>query len=161
MDGGGSDILFPGELRAMFDTGHLDDACEAYDALVDWPAHPRLNPVAGIGVVLTAEGARVACLDLDRVVSPDRAIDTRAETIVERCDSWTAEFERHGAAHLRTRHGGPRTQGRSDRGLRGRSVYRHHRYQCRTPRIGSASSNPTSITSCGLIGSILLSLHSS
>jgi len=56
------------------------DAVEAYHALGD--------TVAGIGVVLAAD-ARVSCIDLDRVINADGELDTRAATIVERCDSWT------------------------------------------------------------------------
>src|SRR5215831_6809971 len=56
----------------------FDDACEAYAALAD---------VAGIGVVLT-RAAGISCIDLDRViVGPE--LDIRAETIIDRCDSWT------------------------------------------------------------------------
>jgi hypothetical protein len=39
-------------------------------------------------VVLT-QAARITCIDLDRVLAPDGRLDPRAETIVERCDSWT------------------------------------------------------------------------
>jgi hypothetical protein len=56
------------------------DAVEAYaalDGLVD-----------GIGVVLTS-AARISCIDLDRVIDEHGQIDTRAETIMERCESWT------------------------------------------------------------------------
>jgi hypothetical protein len=56
----------------------FDDAREASAALAD---------VAGIGVVLTA-AARISCIDLDRVLVGGE-LDVRAETIVERCDSWT------------------------------------------------------------------------
>jgi putative DNA primase/helicase len=38
--------------------------------------------------VLTRE-AGISCVDLDRVLAPDGTLDTRAETIVERCHSWT------------------------------------------------------------------------
>src|SRR5439155_25689000 len=56
----------------------FDDAREASAALAD---------VAGIGVVLTA-AARISCIDLDHVLAGGE-LDVRAETIVERCDSWT------------------------------------------------------------------------
>jgi len=39
-------------------------------------------------VVLT-RAARISCIDLDRVLIGERELDVRAETIVERCDSWT------------------------------------------------------------------------
>jgi hypothetical protein len=38
--------------------------------------------------VLTLD-AGVTCIDLDRVIAPDGQLDARAETILERCDSWT------------------------------------------------------------------------
>jgi hypothetical protein len=55
----------------------FDDAVEAYGAV----------QVDGIGCVLTA-AAEISCIDLDHVIV-DGALDVRAETIVERCDSWT------------------------------------------------------------------------
>ena len=68
--------------------GTFDDAVKAYAALGDRPPDPQRGPIAGIGVVLT-QAARITCLDLDRVIDADGCLDTRAETIVERCDSWT------------------------------------------------------------------------
>lgn len=68
--------------------GRYGDAVEAYAALVDRPADPRLGPVAGIGVILTAAGG-ITCIDLDRVIDAEGQLDVRAATIVERCDSWT------------------------------------------------------------------------
>jgi hypothetical protein len=68
--------------------GTFADAVEAYGVLVDRPVHPIRGPVAGIGVVLT-RAAGVTCLDLDRVIDAAGRLDTRAGTIVERCDSWT------------------------------------------------------------------------
>ena len=65
----------------------FEDAVDAYSALAGL-AHATCGPVAGIGVVLTLT-AGITCLDLDRVIAPDGALDTRAETIVECCDSWT------------------------------------------------------------------------
>jgi len=50
-------------------------------------ARPELQ-VDGIGVVLTTE-ANVTCLDLDHVIAADGSLDRRAQTIVERCASWT------------------------------------------------------------------------
>ncbi len=87
--------------------GTFDDAVEAYHALVDWPAGPRIGPVAGIGVVLTA-AARTVCLDLDRVVAPDGTLDTRAETIIERCDSWTERSPSGSGIHVFLRGSVPR-----------------------------------------------------
>jgi hypothetical protein len=66
----------------------FEDAIDAYSALVDRPADPRRGPIAGVGVVLTLT-AGITCLDLDRVIAAEGTLDTRAETIVERCDSWT------------------------------------------------------------------------
>ena len=54
----------------------FEDAVDAYSTL----------SVDGIGVVLTAG---LTCIDLDRVINASGRLDTRAETIVERCDSWT------------------------------------------------------------------------
>jgi hypothetical protein len=65
--------------------GSFADAVEAYSMLAG-VAHPR-GPIAGIGVVLTAE-AGLACLDLDGVLTGD-TLDPRAARIVARCDSWT------------------------------------------------------------------------
>jgi hypothetical protein len=55
----------------------FEDAVDAYSAL----------EVDGIGVVLT-QTAGISCIDLDRVIG-NGALDIRAETIVERCNSWT------------------------------------------------------------------------
>jgi hypothetical protein len=55
------------------------DACEAYAAL---------GSADGVGVVLT-RGSRITCIDLDHVIDAAGRLDTRAETIVERCHSWT------------------------------------------------------------------------
>ena len=68
--------------------GTFDDAVEAYEALADQRLDPVRGPVAGFGVVLT-ERAGITCIDLDRVIGVEGQLDTRAETIVERCDSWT------------------------------------------------------------------------
>ena len=54
------------------------DACEAYGAGV----------ADGFGCVLTAS-AGITCIDLDRVLADDGTLDTRAETLVGICDSWT------------------------------------------------------------------------
>jgi len=68
--------------------GTFDDAVEAYVSLVGLPADPVRGRIAGIGLVLTRH-AGITCIDLDRVVDVDDRLDTRAETIVDRCDSWT------------------------------------------------------------------------
>jgi hypothetical protein len=68
--------------------GTFEDAVEAYLSLVACPPLPGRGPIAGIGCVLTPE-AGITCLDLDRVIGSDGRLDPRAETIVERCDSWT------------------------------------------------------------------------
>jgi hypothetical protein len=66
----------------------FEDAVEAYAMLAGRPADPVRGPIAGYGVVLTL-AAGVTCLDLDGVVRADDSLDVRAETIVDRCDSWT------------------------------------------------------------------------
>jgi hypothetical protein len=68
----------------------FDDAVDAYSMLAD---------ADGIGVVLTMT-AGISCIDLDRVVAPDGRLDTRAETIVERCDSWTELSPSGGGLHI-------------------------------------------------------------
>jgi hypothetical protein len=75
----------------------FDDAAEAYGALAD---------VAGIGVVLT-RAAGVTCIDLDRVIAPDGQLDTRAQTIVERCDSFTEISPSGTGLHVFVRGGVP------------------------------------------------------
>jgi primase-polymerase (primpol)-like protein len=64
--------------------GTFGDAVDAYSVLVDSPADPRRGPIGGIGVVRTA-GARISCIDLDRVIT-DGALP-----------------QRHRPAHLRPR----------------------------------------------------------
>jgi len=64
------------------------DAVDAYSVFGDPPADPRRGPIVGAGVVLSRP-AGITCIDLDRVISADEALDVRAATIVERCDSWT------------------------------------------------------------------------
>jgi hypothetical protein len=49
----------------------FDDAVEAYGVV----------PADGIGCV----PAEISCVDLDRVIAADGALDVRAETIVDRC----------------------------------------------------------------------------
>jgi hypothetical protein len=68
--------------------GTFEDAVTAYRHLVDEPADPEIGPLAGIGVVLIRD-AGITCLDLDRVLAADGTLDSRAETIVERCNSWS------------------------------------------------------------------------
>lgn len=65
----------------------FSDAIDAYSALVGRP-DPRRGPVVGVGVVLELD-AGITCIDLDRVIDPTGQLDTRAVTLVERCDSWT------------------------------------------------------------------------
>jgi hypothetical protein len=67
--------------------GTFEDAVEAYLSLVDLPPDPVRGPVAGIGVVLTT-AARITCIDLDRVIDAEGRLDVRAETLLERSDSW-------------------------------------------------------------------------
>jgi len=104
----------------------FEDATEAYAALVDLPADPRRGPVAGIGVVLTA-AAGIACIDLDRVIDVEGRLDARAETIVERCDSWAEVSPSGTGLHIFV-------QGRIERALKGPQieVYASERYICVT-----------------------------
>jgi hypothetical protein len=84
-------VAEPMRRASSTDTGTwapFGDAVEAYGVLAAQAADPVRGPVAGIGVVLTAP-AGVTCVDLDRVIGSDGALDARAQTIVERCDSWT------------------------------------------------------------------------
>jgi primase-polymerase (primpol)-like protein len=66
--------------------GTFADAVDAYSVLAEQPADPARGPVVGVGVVLTLT-AGVTCIDLDRVIDGDGQLDTRAATVVERCDS--------------------------------------------------------------------------
>jgi hypothetical protein len=106
--------------------GSFEDGIEAYGALVDEPADPRRGPVVGIGVVLT-QTAGVSCLDLDRVLVPNGQLDTRAETIVERCDSWTERSPSNTGLHVFV-------LGRVPRALKGSQIeaYSTDRYICVT-----------------------------
>lgn len=63
------------------------DAVEAYSVLAG-RGDPVRGPVAGIGGVLLQE-RETTCIDLDRVIDENGVVDTRAETIVERCNSFT------------------------------------------------------------------------
>jgi putative DNA primase/helicase len=63
----------------------FEDAVDVYSVVVDI-RDPV--PIAGLGPVLTLT-AGISCLDLDRVIDVAGQLDTRAQTIVERCDSWT------------------------------------------------------------------------
>jgi hypothetical protein len=56
----------------------FSDAVEAYSTV----------GADGIGCVLTS-AAGITCIDLDRVIAADGSLDTRAMTIVDRCDSFT------------------------------------------------------------------------
>lgn len=104
----------------------FNDAIEAYSALVDRPADPRRGPIAGAGVVLTRE-AEITCIDLDRVLDADGRLDPRAETIVDRCDSWTERSPSGTGLHVFVR-------GVVHRALRGSQieVYSDARYICVT-----------------------------
>lgn len=106
--------------------GTFEDAVEAYLSLVDLPPDPKRGPIAGVGVVLTRE-AGITCLDLDRVIAPDGLLDTRAETIVERCDSWTERSPSNTGLHCFV-------VGRVPRALKGAQieVYSEARYICVT-----------------------------
>jgi hypothetical protein len=103
----------------------FDDACDAYAALVGRPDATR-GPVAGIGCVLTRE-AGISCIDLDRVVAADGRLDTRAATLVERCDSWTEVSPSGTGVHVFVR-------GTAARALKGDQieVYSEARYICTT-----------------------------
>jgi hypothetical protein len=87
---------------------------------------PARGPVAGIGVVLRQD-TRVTCLDLDRVIDADGRLDTRAETIVERCDSWTEHSPSGSGLHVFV-------GGAIPRALKGEQieVYSTERYICVT-----------------------------
>jgi hypothetical protein len=75
------------------------DAIETYLARSAEPADPQRGPIAGIGVVLTRD-AGVTCLDLDRVLGPDSELDSRAQTIVDRCESWTERSPSGAGLHV-------------------------------------------------------------
>jgi hypothetical protein len=79
--------------------GTFEDAVEAYLSLAELPPFRDRGPIAGIGPVLTADSG-VTCLDLDRVLAPDGQLDTRAETIVARCDSWTERSPSNTGLHV-------------------------------------------------------------
>lgn len=79
--------------------GRFEDAVEAYLSLAELPTDPARGPVVGIGVVLT-QAARITCIDLDHVIGADGRLDTRAETIVERCDSWTERSPSGSGLHV-------------------------------------------------------------
>jgi hypothetical protein len=76
----------------------FDDAVEAYSTLPN---------VAGIGVVLTLTNG-ITCIDLDRVIDADGALDTRAQTIVDRCDTYTEISPGRRGLHVFVRGGVPR-----------------------------------------------------
>jgi primase-polymerase (primpol)-like protein len=68
----------------------FEDARDAYAAL---------GSVDGIGVVLT-RGSGITCIDLDRVIDGEGRLDARAETIVERCNSWTEISPSRSGLHI-------------------------------------------------------------
>jgi hypothetical protein len=104
--------------------GAFTDAIDAYSTLSSRPDLGR-GPVAGVGVVLTKD-AQITCIDLDRVLVAGR-LDTRAETLVERCDSWTEVSPSGTGVHVFVK-------GRVSRGLKGEQieVYSDSRYICIT-----------------------------
>jgi hypothetical protein len=106
--------------------GTFDDAVEAYASLVDLPADPQRGPVAGIGVVLTPDAGHVF-IDLDRVIDADGHLDSRAETIVDRCDSWTEISPSGTGVHVAVR-------GQIPHAIKGNQieVYARDRYICIT-----------------------------
>lgn len=106
--------------------GTFDDAVEAYLSLAELPADPVRGRIVGIGVVLTTD-ARVTCIDLDRVIDADGGLDPRAETMVERCDSWTERSPSGTGLHIFV-------LGSVPRGLKGDQleVYSRERYICVT-----------------------------
>jgi hypothetical protein len=106
--------------------GTFNDAVEAYLSLAELPADPFRGRVVGIGVVLTPD-ARITCIDLDRVIDADGGLDTRAETVVERCDSWTEGSPSGTGLHIFV-------LGTVPRGLKGNQieVYSSERYICVT-----------------------------
>jgi hypothetical protein len=107
----------------------FEDAAEAYALLADLPPDPVRGPVAGVGVVLT-RGADITCIDLDRVIAPDGQLDARAETIVERCESWTEISPSGRGLHIFVR-------GALPRALKGEQieVYSDGRYICVTGHV--------------------------
>lgn len=80
------------------------------------------DTIAGIGCVLTAAGG-ITCIDLDRVIDEDGQLDPRAQTIVDRCDSWTEISPSGTGLHIFVK-------GRVPRGLKGDriEVYSDARY---------------------------------
>lgn len=106
--------------------GTFEDAVEAYLSLVELAPDPERGPLAGIGGVLTAE-AGITCIDLDRVIDPSGTLDARAETIVERCDSWAEVSPSGTGLHIFVRGAVPRA-------LKGEQieVYSDARYICVT-----------------------------
>lgn len=93
--------------------GTFDDAVDAYSALAGRGDDAR-GVVAGVGVVLTPE-AGITCIDLDRVLAIDGGLDTRATTLVERCDSWTEISPSGSGLHVFVR-------GQVPRGLKGDQI---------------------------------------
>lgn len=106
--------------------GTFEDAVEAYLSLVAFPPDPVRGPLAGVGCVLTA-AAGITCIDLDRVIGPSGELDARAETIVERCDSWAEVSPSGTGLHLFV-------HGTVPRALKGNQieVYADARYICVT-----------------------------
>jgi hypothetical protein len=84
------------------------------------------DSIAGIGVVLTRE-AGVTCIDLDGVLAADGTLDTRAQTIVDTCDSFTEISPSGKGLHIFV-------LGTLPRALKGRHIelYAFERYICVT-----------------------------
>jgi hypothetical protein len=98
--------------------GTFDDALDALS----------ITDADGVGVVLTrADG--LVCIDLDGVVTADGQVDVRAQTIVDRCASWTEISPSGTGLHIFVR-------GQVPRGLRGAQieVYSTERYIAVTGR---------------------------
>jgi hypothetical protein len=106
--------------------GTFEDAVEAYGSLVELSPWQDRGPIAGMGVVLTAE-ARVTCIDLDRVIADEGQLDPRAEQIITRCHSWTEISPSGTGVHVFVK-------GRVARALKGNQieVYGTARYICVT-----------------------------
>jgi hypothetical protein len=97
----------------------------SFDEAVGLASRPTM-PVDGIGVVLTLE-AGVTCLDLDHVIEVDGSLDRRAQTIVERCHSWTEISPSGSGVHVFVR-------GRVPHALKGEhlEIYSTARFICVT-----------------------------
>ncbi|MBI3109003.1 MAG: hypothetical protein HYY95_26105 [Candidatus Rokubacteria bacterium] len=77
-----------------------------FEDAIDVASCPELR-VHGVGIVLT-RAAGITCIDLDRVIADDGRLDVRAETIVDRCDSWTERSPSGAGLHVFVRGTAPR-----------------------------------------------------